>query len=179
MLKTCDLLARHETCEQQSAEADDHDRSANLDAARRRNDEALAHARLRSQAYTVAHALIARAYLELMLDPPAQALAAIEREWLADKGYDPAYGARPLKRAIQKGTGAGGDGVDYEAVTYEGYGPGGVAIIAECLVANVNKTAPEVRTIFDKNGGNLGVRRRQLHDLFKRADYDALTGVLS
>ena len=61
-----------------------------------------------------------------------------------------------IEKAVKKG--AGGDGSEsYEPVRYEGYGPGGVAIIAECLVANVNKTAPEIRTIFDKNGGNLGV----------------------
>ena len=61
-----------------------------------------------------------------------------------------------IEKAVKKG--AGGDDADsFEAVRYEGYGPGGVAIIAECLVANVNKTAPEIRTIFDKNGGNLGV----------------------
>ena len=61
-----------------------------------------------------------------------------------------------IEKAVKKG--AGGDDADrFEAVRYEGYGPGGVAIVAECLVANVNKTAPEVRTIFDKNGGNLGV----------------------
>jgi YebC/PmpR family DNA-binding regulatory protein len=61
-----------------------------------------------------------------------------------------------IEKAVKKG--AGGDGSEsYESVRYEGYGPGGVAIIADCLVANVNKTAPEIRTIFDKNGGNLGV----------------------
>jgi YebC/PmpR family DNA-binding regulatory protein len=61
-----------------------------------------------------------------------------------------------IEKAVKKG--AGGDDADsFEAVRYEGYGPGGVAIIAECLVANVNKTAPEIRMIFDKNGGNLGV----------------------
>jgi YebC/PmpR family DNA-binding regulatory protein len=61
-----------------------------------------------------------------------------------------------IEKAVKKG--AGGDGSEsYESVRYEGYGPGGVAIIVECLVANVNKTAPEIRTIFDKYGGNLGV----------------------
>jgi YebC/PmpR family DNA-binding regulatory protein len=61
-----------------------------------------------------------------------------------------------IEKAVKKGAGDG-DGETFEAVRYEGYGPGGVAIIADCLVANVNKTAPEIRTIFDKNGGNLGV----------------------
>jgi YebC/PmpR family DNA-binding regulatory protein len=61
-----------------------------------------------------------------------------------------------IEKAIKKG--AGGDDADnFESVRYEGYAAGGVALIAECLVANVNKTAPEIRTIFDKNGGNMGV----------------------
>ena len=61
-----------------------------------------------------------------------------------------------IEKAVKKG--AGGDDADnFEPVRYEGYAPGGVALIAECLVANVNKTAAEIRTLFDKNGGNLGV----------------------
>ncbi len=61
-----------------------------------------------------------------------------------------------IEKAVKKG--AGGDDADnFESVRYEGYAPGGVALIAECLVANVNKTAAEIRTLFDKNGGNLGV----------------------
>jgi len=59
-------------------------------------------------------------------------------------------------KAVKKGTGEL-DSESYEAVRYEGYATGGVAVIAECLVCNVNRTAPEIRTIFDKNGGNLGV----------------------
>ena len=61
-----------------------------------------------------------------------------------------------IERAIQKGTGAGADGVDYEAVTYEGYGPGGVAIICVALTDNRNRTASDVRHIFTKNGSELG-----------------------
>lgn len=61
-----------------------------------------------------------------------------------------------IEKAIKKGAGAD-DADNFESVRYEGYAPGGVALIAECLVANVNKTAPEIRTIFEKNGGNLGV----------------------
>ncbi len=61
-----------------------------------------------------------------------------------------------IERAIQKGTGAGGDGVDYEAITYEGYGPGGVAIICVALTDNRNRTASDVRHIFTKNGSELG-----------------------
>ncbi len=60
-----------------------------------------------------------------------------------------------IERAIKKGTGSL-DGVVYEEVRYEGYGPGGVAIMLDCLTDNKNRTTPEVRTIFNKNGGNLG-----------------------
>ncbi|MEX2618001.1 MAG: YebC/PmpR family DNA-binding transcriptional regulator [Alphaproteobacteria bacterium] len=59
-----------------------------------------------------------------------------------------------IDRAIRKGAGAG-DGDDYEEVRYEGYGPGGIAIIVESLTDNRNRTASEVRTAFAKNGGNL------------------------
>ncbi len=60
-----------------------------------------------------------------------------------------------IEKAIQKGIG-GGEGENYEEVRYEGYGPGGVAIIVEALTDNRNRTAGEVRSIFTKNGGNLG-----------------------
>ncbi len=60
-----------------------------------------------------------------------------------------------IERAIKKGIG-GLDGVVYEEITYEGYGPGGVAIMLDCLTDNKKRTAPELRTIFSKNGGNLG-----------------------
>ena len=60
-----------------------------------------------------------------------------------------------IEKAIKKGTGEI-EGESYEPARYEGYGPGGVAIIADCLQSNANKTAPEIRFIFDKAGGNLG-----------------------
>ena len=60
-----------------------------------------------------------------------------------------------IKRAIESGC-PGGDGADYEEVRYEGYGPGGIAIIVEALTDNRNRTASEVRTAFNKNGGALG-----------------------
>ena len=60
-----------------------------------------------------------------------------------------------IDRAIKKASGdAGGD--NFERVIYEGYGPGGVAFIVDCLTDNKNRTAPDVRHIFDKFGGNLG-----------------------
>lgn len=60
-----------------------------------------------------------------------------------------------IKRAIDKATGAGAD-ENYEEVIYEGYGPGGVAVLVYCLTENRNRTAPNVRVAFNKNGGNLG-----------------------
>lgn len=60
-----------------------------------------------------------------------------------------------LERAIKKGTGEL-EGVDLEEVTYEGYGPGGVAVLVETLTDNRNRTVGEVRHLFSKHGGNLG-----------------------
>lgn len=59
-----------------------------------------------------------------------------------------------LKRAIQKGTGEL-PGVTYEEITYEAYGPGGVAVYIECLTDNKMRTTPEIRHILSKHGGNL------------------------
>ena len=61
-----------------------------------------------------------------------------------------------IERAIAKGTGEGADAEALEAVLYEGYGPGGVAILVEALTDNRNRTGSEMRHIFTKNGGNLG-----------------------
>jgi YebC/PmpR family DNA-binding regulatory protein len=60
-----------------------------------------------------------------------------------------------IKKAIQRGTGEL-DGVNYEGITYEGYGPGGVAVLVECLTDNKNRTVAEVRHCFGKYNGNLG-----------------------
>ncbi|MBU2719147.1 YebC/PmpR family DNA-binding transcriptional regulator, partial [Acidithiobacillus ferridurans] len=72
---------------------------------------------------------------------------------------DKAYGANMTKdtieRAIKRGTGEL-EGVDYEEVTYEGYGPGGVAILIETMTDNKVRTVAEVRHIFSKRGGNMG-----------------------
>jgi YebC/PmpR family DNA-binding regulatory protein len=59
-----------------------------------------------------------------------------------------------IDRAIKKGTGAL-EGVSYEEVRYEGYGPGGVALLIDCVTDNKKRTTPEIRTILSKNGGNL------------------------
>ena len=60
-----------------------------------------------------------------------------------------------IKRAIRRGTGEE-EGVTYDEVTYEGYGPGGVAILVETLTDNKNRTVGEIRHILTKQGGNLG-----------------------
>jgi YebC/PmpR family DNA-binding regulatory protein len=60
-----------------------------------------------------------------------------------------------LERAIKKGTGDL-EGVMYEEMSYEGYGPGGVAVLVECLTDNKNRTVADVRYIFSKAGGNIG-----------------------
>jgi YebC/PmpR family DNA-binding regulatory protein len=61
-----------------------------------------------------------------------------------------------IERAIAKGTGEGADADALEAVMYEGYGPGGVAILVEALTDNRNRTGSEIRHAFSKAGGNLG-----------------------
>ena len=63
--------------------------------------------------------------------------------------------AENIKRAIQKGTGEL-PGVSYEEVMYEGYGPAGVAVIADVMTDNRNRTVSEIRNIFSKAGGNMG-----------------------
>jgi YebC/PmpR family DNA-binding regulatory protein len=63
--------------------------------------------------------------------------------------------AENIKRAIQRGTGEL-PGVSYEEATYEGYGPGGAAVIVECLTDNRNRTVGELRHLLSKNNGNLG-----------------------
>lgn len=61
-----------------------------------------------------------------------------------------------IERARKRGAGEEGGGANWENVTYEGYGPHGVAILVECLTDNRNRAAAEVRTAMSKNGGNLG-----------------------
>ncbi|NKN32392.1 YebC/PmpR family DNA-binding transcriptional regulator [Marichromatium bheemlicum] len=72
---------------------------------------------------------------------------------------DKAFGANmprdTVERAIKRGAG-GTDGDNYEEIRYEGYGPGGVAVMVDCMSDNRNRTASEVRHAFTKHGGNLG-----------------------
>ena len=63
-----------------------------------------------------------------------------------------------IEKAIKKGTGEV-EGVSFEEVLYEGYGPGGVAIMVEALTDNHNRTTPEIKRIFEKHGGSLGTGR--------------------
>ena len=76
-------------------------------------------------------------------------LAAIEKALTANMSKD------TIERAIKKGTGAG-DGDQYEEIRYEGYGPGGIAVMVDCLSDNRVRTVAEVRHAFSKAGGNLG-----------------------
>src|SRR5262244_1528840 len=77
-----------------------------------------------------------------------------------------------IKRAIQRGTGEL-PGVSYEEVTFEGYGPGGTAVLIETLTDNKNRTLPEIRTIFSKHGGNLG-EAGSVRFLFTKKGYIAI-----
>jgi YebC/PmpR family DNA-binding regulatory protein len=61
-----------------------------------------------------------------------------------------------IEKAINKGAGIGDDAVEYVSIRYEGYGPGGVAMIVDVLTDNRNRTASDIRHLFDKGGGNLG-----------------------
>jgi YebC/PmpR family DNA-binding regulatory protein len=71
------------------------------------------------------------------------------------KAKDASMPADNIKRAIMRGTGEL-EGVQYEEITYEGYGPSGVAIMVESMTDNRNRTTPEVRAAFRSHGGNLG-----------------------
>jgi len=80
---------------------------------------------------------------------PALALAI-------QKARDASMPKDNIERAVSKGTGADADADAFEAVLYEGYGPGGVAILVDALTDNRNRTGSEVRHLFTKHGGNLG-----------------------
>jgi YebC/PmpR family DNA-binding regulatory protein len=91
-----------------------------------------------------------------------------------------------IERAIKKGTGDT-EGAVFEEITYEGYGPGGVAVMVEVLTDNRNRTGGEVRNVFEKGGGNMGTpgsvgylfERKGLFvlDAKKYPDEDAVMGV--
>jgi YebC/PmpR family DNA-binding regulatory protein len=81
-----------------------------------------------------------------------------------------------IQRAISKAS--GGDAETYEELRYEGFGPGGVSLIVEALTDNRNRTATNVRTIFSKNGGNLGASGSVSHgfDRLGLIEYPAAAG---
>jgi YebC/PmpR family DNA-binding regulatory protein len=60
-----------------------------------------------------------------------------------------------IERAIRRGSGAEGGGAEYQTITYEGYAPGGVAVLVECLTDNRNRAASDVRTAMTRNGGSM------------------------
>src|SRR5260370_19534182 len=60
-----------------------------------------------------------------------------------------------IDRAVRRGSGAEAGGAHYENITYEGYAPGGVAVLVECLTDNRNRAASDVRTAFSRNGGSM------------------------
>jgi YebC/PmpR family DNA-binding regulatory protein len=60
-----------------------------------------------------------------------------------------------IDRAVKRGSGAEGGGADWQTITYEGYGPSGVAVLIECLTDNRNRAATEVRTAMNRNGGSM------------------------
>ncbi|MFC1602218.1 YebC/PmpR family DNA-binding transcriptional regulator [Pseudomonadota bacterium] len=72
-----------------------------------------------------------------------------------DKGMGSNMPKDTIERAIKRGAGAA-DGENYDEIRYEGYGPGGTAIMVDCMTDNRNRTASEVRHAFSKHGGNLG-----------------------
>jgi len=83
---------------------------------------------------------------------PAQNLTL---RYAIDKGKAANMPKDTIEKAVKKGTGELG-AVNYEDVLYEGYGPGGVAIMVDGLTDNRNRTAPEIKKIFEKRGGSLG-----------------------
>lgn len=89
-----------------------------------------------------------------------------------------------IQKAIDKATGAAGD-VNFESIRYEGYAPGGVAIMIDCLTDNKNRTAMLVRSTLTKHGGNLGTdgsvsymfKRRGVIELEKKYDFDKVMDI--
>jgi YebC/PmpR family DNA-binding regulatory protein len=98
----------------------------------------------------------------------SKAITVAAREGGGDPDMNPALGMAVQKakegnmpndniqRAIDKGTGAGADAAAIERISYEGYAPGGVAVLVEVLTDNRNRAASDVRYVFSKNGGKLG-----------------------
>src|SRR4051794_349386 len=73
-----------------------------------------------------------------------------------------------IERAIKRGTGEGNESAHFDEIVYEGYGPGGVAVIVEAATDNKNRTAAEIRRIFTKNGGKFPPPRNGSHIFHKK-----------
>lgn len=82
-----------------------------------------------------------------------------------------------IQRAIAKGQGAA-DGSNYEEFTYEGYGPGGIAVLLDIMTDNRNRTAADVRHLFSKHGGNMG-QDGCVAWMFKKRRFLSLSGRLT
>jgi len=101
-----------------------------------------------------------------------------------DKARSASVPTDTIERAIKRGTGEI-EGVRYEPVAYEGYAPGGVAIMVECLTDNRNRTGAEVRNVFNRNGGSMAepgavswqFARKGVIELSRSLDEDAITEV--
>jgi YebC/PmpR family DNA-binding regulatory protein len=72
-----------------------------------------------------------------------------------DKARDNSMPQENIKRAVERATGAGADAEQYEEITYEGFGPANVAVIIEAMTDNRNRTASEIRSVFNRIGGSL------------------------
>jgi len=79
----------------------------------------------------------------------------IRLRYAIQKARDASMPADNIKRAIQRGSGEV-DGANYDEITYEGYGSGGVAVLVECMTDNKQRTVSDVRSFFTKTGGRLG-----------------------
>jgi YebC/PmpR family DNA-binding regulatory protein len=101
---------------------------------------------------------------------------------MVQKARDASLPVDTIQRAIRRGTGEE-EGVTYESVTYEGYAPGGVAVIVQALTDNRNRTSAEIKNLFSRNGGSFAepgavswqFERKGTIDVDKSADEDELT----
>src|SRR5439155_9035754 len=73
-----------------------------------------------------------------------------------DRAKSSGVPADTIERATKRGAGELGENVRYERILYEGYAPGGVAVLVEALTENRNRTSSDIRSVFGKGGGNLG-----------------------